>query len=99
MTAEGSESIMQNLSNKSWRRSALGAGLAALVGVTSWAFAAPVSVPKDIDHAKSSQDRDASQAIHKANELSHAFSHAADEVRPAVVSIQSTKSIKADNEG
>jgi serine protease Do len=89
---------MQNQSNQSWRRTALGAGLAALVGVTSWAFAAPVTVPKDAGHAKTSQDKDATEAIHQASELSHAFSHAADQVRPAVVSIQSTKSIKMDGQ-
>src|SRR5262249_44545754 len=73
-------------------------GLAALVGVTSWAFAAPVTVPKDVGHPKTAQDKDATEAIHQASELSHAFSHAADQVRPAVVSIQSTKKIKMDGQ-
>jgi serine protease Do len=88
---------MENHMNQVWlRRSAIGASLAALVGVASWAFAAP-STTKDVDHPKIYKDSDVSEAKHKASELSRAFSHAADVVRPAVVSIQSTKTVKTDD--
>src|SRR5215510_12967241 len=88
---------MRNQMNQVWlRRSAIGASLAALVGVASWAFAAP-SATKDVDHPKAYKEADVSEAKHKASELSRAFSHAADLVRPAVVSIQSAKTVKMDD--
>ena len=88
---------MKNHQNSGWvRRSAMGASLAALVGVASWSFAAPATTTKEPEQPKSYRDKDAGEAIHKANELSRAFSHAADQVRPAVVSIMSVKNVKME---